>query len=111
MPSDTSALCWPHSWGPDVQVTQLFTAYVEVLLQEAATNREANWRSKDAAMYLVTALAVTGKTAAKGATSTNQAFDITNFFQTQVAPSGNGVGQYKSRSFSASEPHDDIIYV
>ena len=68
-----------------MQVTQLFTSYVGVLLNEASSNREANWKSKDAAMYLITALAVRGKTAAQGATATNQLFNIKEFYQSQVS--------------------------
>ena len=66
-----------------VQVTKLFTGYVKQLLSEASASKD-NWKAKDAAMYLVTALAVKGKTAATGATSTNQLFDLTDFFQGQV---------------------------
>ena len=66
-----------------VQVTKLFTGYVKQLLSEAGASKD-NWKAKDAAMYLVTALAVKGKTAATGATSTNQLFNLTDFFQGQV---------------------------
>ena len=65
------------------QVTKLFTGYVKQLLAEASASKDS-WKAKDAAMYLVTALAVRGKTAAQGATSTNQLFDLSDFFQSQV---------------------------
>lgn len=64
-------------------MTKLFTAYVKQLLAEAGASK-ANWKAKDAAMYLVTALAVRGKTAGEGATATNQLFDVADFFQGQV---------------------------
>ena len=67
-------------------MTKLFTGYVKQLLSEAGASKD-NWKAKDAAMYLVTALAVKGKTAATGATSTNQLFDLTDFFQSQVRAS------------------------
>lgn len=67
-----------------MQVTKLFTGYVKQLLAEAGASRES-WKAKDAAMYLVTALAVRGKTAAQGATSTNQLFDLNDFFQSQAS--------------------------
>lgn len=53
------------------QVTELFTGYVGAMLQEHARSPAANWKAKDCAIYLVTALTVRGKTAAAGATTTN----------------------------------------
>lgn len=66
-----------------MQVTELFTGYVKQLIAEAASSPQ-HWKSKDTAMYLVTALAARGKTEAQGATHTNQLFNIGDFFQNQV---------------------------
>lgn len=66
-----------------MQVTNLFTEYVKQLLAEARSSKQ-NWKAKDAAMYLVTALAVRGRTAAQGATQTNQFLDLNDFFQSQA---------------------------
>jgi len=66
-----------------LQVTELFTGYVKQLIAEASSGAQ-NWKSKDAAMYLVTALAARGRTEAQGATSTNQLFNVGDFFQSQV---------------------------
>lgn len=55
-----------------------------MLLDAASSNREENWKNKDTAMYLVTALAVQGETATQGATSTNQLFDLKEFYHKHV---------------------------
>ena len=67
-----------------VQVTNLFSGYVGALLAEHASNPSQNWKAKDCAMYLVVALAVRGRTAAAGVTSTNQLVNIQDFFNQQV---------------------------
>lgn len=67
-----------------VQVTGLFSGYVSALLAEHASNPAQNWKVKDCAVYLVVALAVRGRTAAAGVTSTNQLVDIQDFFNQQV---------------------------
>ena len=64
-------------------MTQLFTGYVGALLAEVSRSADA-WRSKDTAMYLVVALTVRGKTAAHGATATNQLVNVADFFENQV---------------------------
>jgi hypothetical protein len=65
------------------QVTGLFSGYVRALLAEHTSNPAQNWKAKDCAMYLVVALAVRGRTAAAGVTSTNQLVDIQDFFNQQ----------------------------
>jgi len=68
------------------QTTELFSGYVTALLAEAAAAPEAAWRAKDAAIYLVSALAVKGRTAAAGATSTNSLVNLQDFYASHVAP-------------------------
>ncbi|KAK9829548.1 hypothetical protein WJX72_006417 [[Myrmecia] bisecta] len=68
------------------EVTQMFSGYVGAMLSEYATNPAQNWKSKDCAIYLVMALTVRGKTAALGATETNQLVSITDFFSQQILP-------------------------
>lgn len=41
-----------------LQVTQLFTGYVGAMLRDFAANPAGAWKSKDCAIYLVVALAV-----------------------------------------------------
>jgi exportin-2 (importin alpha re-exporter) len=67
-----------------MQVTALFTGYVNALLAEHAQNPAANWKAKDCAIYLVVALTVRGRTAAHGATTTNQLVDIGEFYNSQA---------------------------
>lgn len=67
-----------------MQVTELFTGYVGALLAEHAQNPAANWKAKDCAIYLVVALTVRGRTAAQGATTTNQLVNIGDFYTQQV---------------------------
>ncbi len=67
-----------------MQVTNLFSGYVGGMLGEHAANPAQNWKAKDCALYLVTALTVRGRTAAQGATATNQLVNISDFFNQQV---------------------------
>eukprot|EP01027_Heterolobosea_sp_BB2_P009671 GEZU01014244.1.p1 GENE.GEZU01014244.1~~GEZU01014244.1.p1 ORF type:complete len:683 (-),score=211.25 GEZU01014244.1:922-2970(-) len=74
------------------QVTQIFSGYVGAMLQEYAANPSANWKAKDAAIYLVTAIAVKAKTAAAGTTAVNQLVDVNDFLRTQIIPLIQGPG-------------------
>lgn len=68
------------------QVTQAFLKYVEALLGQYKQNPVANWKSKDAAIYLVIALGVKSSTFALGATETNQGVNVLAFFSQHVLP-------------------------
>lgn len=67
------------------QVTQLFSGYVNALLAEYARDPSVNWKAKDCAIYLVVALTVRGRTAAQGATTTNQLVNTGDFYNSQVS--------------------------
>jgi exportin-2 (importin alpha re-exporter) len=67
-------------------VTQLFTKHINNLLQSYSQNPVAHWHLKDTAIYLVTALAVSGATAGKGATQTNQLVPLLDFYQHHILP-------------------------
>ena len=54
------------------QITTIFGAYVKTMLDMYSSNPNNKWRSKDAAIYLVTSLATKAKTAKHGITQTNQ---------------------------------------
>lgn len=69
-----------------IQVTQLFIGYISAMLQQYAQSPEHNWKAKDCAIYLVMALTVRGKTAAQGATTTNQLVNVTDFFNQHILP-------------------------
>ena len=68
------------------ETTQLFSGYVGVLLAEASSDPAGKWQAKDAAMYLVTALAAKTKTSASGATTTNELVNLAEFYTSHVAP-------------------------
>ena len=61
------------------QITATFGAYVQNMLSLYANDPVTNWKSKDAAIYLVTSLATKAKTAKHGITQTNQLVDLTDF--------------------------------
>lgn len=50
------------------EATAIVTHYITTLLGEYAAAPDAQWHTKDCAMFMVTAVAVQGKTAARGAT-------------------------------------------
>ena len=60
--------------------------YVKTMLDSFNSNPTANWKSKDAAMYLVTSLATRAKTAKHGITQTNQLVNLSEFCAAHVAP-------------------------
>jgi len=72
------------------ETTQLFSGYVGALLAEAAADPAGKWQAKDAAMYLVTALAAKTKTSAAGATTTNELVNLNEFYANHVAPELEG---------------------
>ncbi|KAJ3445540.1 exportin-2 [Anaeramoeba flamelloides] len=67
-------------------VTEIFSEYVFLMLEEYQKNKTENWKSKDAAIYLVIALTVKTKTQASGATSASSLIDITSFYQDHILP-------------------------
>ncbi|KAL6077585.1 Exportin-2 [Balamuthia mandrillaris] len=74
----------------EAQVTQIFSAYITSMLEQYSNNPSENWKAKDAAIYLVTALTVVSATAAAGATRTNQLIDVVSFFASQILPELQG---------------------
>ncbi|CAL1529016.1 unnamed protein product [Lymnaea stagnalis] len=74
------ALCKSFE-GP---VIQNFSRYVQALLEEYVKNPNANWKSKDAAIFLVTSLAAKGQTQKQGVTQTSELVNITEFYQAHI---------------------------
>ena len=68
------------------QITQIFGAYVKVMMDSYNADRNANWANKDAAIYLVTSLASKAKTAKHGITKTNQLVDLVQFATEHIMP-------------------------
>lgn len=70
----------------EVQVTNVVTQYTEHYFVEYAKNPAENWKSKDTAVYLFSAIAAKGAaTATHGVTSVNPLVNITDFFQQHLA--------------------------
>merc|ERR550519_3060993 len=70
----------------EAKITQIFGMYVKTMLDKYAQNPAANWKSKDASMYLVTSLATKAKTAKHGITQTNELVNLTEFANNHVIP-------------------------
>ncbi|KNC84613.1 hypothetical protein SARC_03180 [Sphaeroforma arctica JP610] len=66
------------------QVTAIFSSYVEVMLAEYAKDPVNNWKSKDAAIYLVTSLSVTSTLARAGATKVNEFIPLLDFYKNTI---------------------------
>ena len=67
-------------------VTTTSKTYIEAYLQNYAKDTAANWKSKDTAVYLFTAIAAKGTaTAAQGIMSVNENVNVLEFFQTHIA--------------------------
>lgn len=69
-------------------MTQLFSSHVVAMLKAAAAAPTTEWKSKDCALFLVTALAARTKTTAGGATTTNDLVDIGDFYRCAWAKQG-----------------------
>jgi len=67
-------------------VTDVVSQYIAHYLAEYEKNKSENWKSKDTAVYLFSAIAAKGTTtAARGVQSTNAHVDVIDFFQKNVA--------------------------
>lgn len=70
------------------QVTEIFTSFVKEMLAP-----QSDWRKKDTALYVVTALGWKRGTAAGGATETSSLIDVVDFFAKFVKPELEKCGQ------------------
>ena len=66
------------------QIFAVFTQYINSMLTKYSANPKANWKSKDAAIYLVTSLAVKGSTARHGTTNISQLVNVNDFYNNFV---------------------------
>eukprot|EP00656_Telonema_subtile_P052628 TRINITY_DN7388_c0_g1_i2.p1 TRINITY_DN7388_c0_g1~~TRINITY_DN7388_c0_g1_i2.p1 ORF type:complete len:781 (+),score=314.39 TRINITY_DN7388_c0_g1_i2:123-2465(+) len=67
-------------------VTTTFGTYVQQLIGEYQANPAANWKSKDAAIYLVIALGMQGGSYSLGATGVNTSINIMQFLEQHILP-------------------------
>jgi len=68
------------------KITQIFGTYVHTMLQRFESNPSMYWKSKDAAIYLVTSLATRAKTAKHGITKTNHLVNLGDFCKVHILP-------------------------
>ncbi|PSN33093.1 Exportin-2 [Blattella germanica] len=68
------------------RMTQIFSSYVQVMLQNYKENPQQNWRSKDTALYLVTSLASKGQTQRHGITQISHLVDLSSFATEHILP-------------------------
>jgi exportin-2 (importin alpha re-exporter) len=70
----------------EVLVTQVVSKYIEHYLSAFSQNPQGEWKSKDAAVYLFSAIAARGVvTAGQGVKTTNELVNVVDFFQNHVA--------------------------
>eukprot|EP01137_Pigoraptor_chileana_P025247 Opistho-2@94433 len=67
------------------RVTAIFTAYVSAMFQQYSANPSQNWRSMDAAYYLITSLAARSRTTDRGTRETNALVDIPSLYEMHAA--------------------------
>ncbi|KAF8963542.1 importin alpha re-exporter [Flammula alnicola] len=70
--------------GYDAEATEIVGSWINTGLSEYASNKEENWKAKDSAVYLLTAVATRGSTTQHGVTSTNTLVDVVKFFSDHV---------------------------
>lgn len=70
--------------GLEAGVTTIIQSLVATALASYAANPTQNWKNKDTAIYLFTAVASLGSTASQGVTSTNLHVDVIKFFAENV---------------------------
>lgn len=62
------------------QITSIFGQYIQSMLAQYANDPRRTWKSKDAAIFLVTSMAVKGSTSRLGATTTSELVNVLDFF-------------------------------
>nr|CAD7591160.1 unnamed protein product [Timema genevievae] len=70
----------------EAKMMEIFGQYVKIMLKHYEDNPALNWRSKDAALYLVTSLASKGQTQRQGITQTSELVDLTDFARHHTLP-------------------------
>ena len=65
-------------------MTEVFSKYIETMLMNYSQNPKQNWKSKNAAIYLVTSLVVKGGSVRLGTTSTSDLINISSFFNNVI---------------------------
>ncbi len=67
-------------------VTEIFTAHIMTMLQQYSADPKNNWKAKDSALYLITAVAARSKTSKHGITKTSDLVNVADIFASQCIP-------------------------
>lgn len=70
----------------EAPVTTIFNGYITALLQQYSQDPVKNWKCKDAALYLITAIAARSKTTKHGITKTSELVNVADIFHSQCLP-------------------------
>lgn len=65
-------------------MTSIFGAYVQEMLVKYGQNASQAWKSKDAAIYLVTSIVAKGQTEKDGVTKTNSLVSVVDFYNAHI---------------------------
>ncbi|KAK1138134.1 hypothetical protein K0M31_002618 [Melipona bicolor] len=68
------------------KIMEIFGAYIQVMLQNYADKPAENWRSKDAAIYLVTSSASKAQTQKHGVTQSSELVSLPQFAMQHIEP-------------------------
>ncbi|XP_020283895.1 exportin-2 isoform X1 [Pseudomyrmex gracilis] len=70
----------------EAKIMEIFGAYIQVMLQNYAEKPAENWRSKDAAIYLITSSASKGQTQKHGVTQSSDLVSLPQFAKQHIEP-------------------------
>ncbi|PBC28487.1 exportin-2 [Apis cerana] len=70
----------------EAKIMEIFGAYIQVMLQNYANKPAENWRSKDAAIYLVTSSASKAQTQKHGVTQSSELVPLPQFAMQHIEP-------------------------
>ncbi|KAF9447282.1 Cse1-domain-containing protein [Macrolepiota fuliginosa MF-IS2] len=82
------------SGGFEAETTEMVGTFINGDLNTYQANKEQNWKAKDSAIFMLTAIATKGSTTKHGVTSVNTLIDVVQFFSEHVfqdlqAPDGS----------------------
>lgn len=69
----------------ETQMIEIFGRYIEEMLRSYETNQATNWRHKDLAIFLYSAMAIKGSTRQHGTVSVSQHVNVEKFFEEKIA--------------------------
>lgn len=68
----------------EAQLIEAFGRYIEEMFKSYESNRVANWRHKDLAIFLYSSMAIKGSTREHGTVSVSQHVDVNKFYQEKI---------------------------